>query len=340
MDKNPPSPRRSPRLPIACVGLLSCLLLVPAANAGLLRERIQARLAERQTATNDTDEFNDADATSHALPAGVRVLRNVAYGTDEKQRLDVYLPTQTTANAPVIFMVHGGAWRTGDKAMSNVVDNKVARWVPKGVVFISVNYRLLPQTDPLTQAQDVATALAFAQQNASQWHADPTQFVLMGHSAGAHLVSLLAANPNLINQSNPHWLGTVSLDSAAYDIPAIMATKHYRFYDKAFGTDAAYWQSTSPSWQLKPQSPAAFLAVCSTKRPDAPCDQAEQFVLKAQQQHFTATRQPEPLTHKEINQQLGLDNDYTHKVETFLAALSPSWCQHIVSDPATMCSRN
>lgn len=46
--------------------------------------------------------------------------------------------------APVIFMVHGGARRTGDKAISRVVQEKVARWVPKGFVFISVNYRLYP----------------------------------------------------------------------------------------------------------------------------------------------------------------------------------------------------
>jgi arylformamidase len=339
MGKNQHKPRYS-RLQIACVGLLSCLFLAPPANAGLLRDRLQARLAERQAAVNNNDEFTDAETTSSSLPAGVRVLRNLAYGPDEKQRLDVYLPTQTITNAPVIFMVHGGAWRTGDKAMNNVVENKVARWVPKGVVFISVNYRLLPQTDPLSQADDVATALAFAQKNATKWHADPTQFVLMGHSAGAHLVSLLAADPSLANKHGDlNWLGTIALDSAAYDLPAIMANKHYRFYDKAFGADSTYWQAASPFWQLQPQQ-TNFLAICSTKRPDSPCDQASQFVLKAQQQHFTAMLQPEPLTHKEINQQLGLDNDYTHKVEAFMTTLSQPLCQRIVSNPATMCFRN
>ena len=65
-------------------------------------------------------------------------------------------------------MVHGGAWRMGDKAASNVVENKVARWVPRGVLFISANYRLLPEADALAQANDVARALARAQEVAAR----------------------------------------------------------------------------------------------------------------------------------------------------------------------------
>ncbi|WP_394698891.1 alpha/beta hydrolase [uncultured Tolumonas sp.] len=314
------------------------------AQAGLLRERLQERFAERHAATavktTENDEFTDTSEASNSLPAGVRVIRNLAYGTDAKQRLDVYLPTHPLTSAPVIFMVHGGAWRTGDKAMSNVVDNKIARWVPEGIVFISINYRLLPQADPLLQAQDVATALAYAQKNATRWGADAHQFVLMGHSAGAHLVSLLAADPTLATRrSAQSWLGTVSLDSAAYDIPRIMAAKHYRFYDKAFGSDPAYWQAASPSQQLKAQQ-TAFLAICSTQRPDKPCDQAGDFVAQAKSLQIAASLQPEPLTHKEINKQLGLNNAYTQQVETFLAGLSQPLCLRIVPDKATQCSRN
>ncbi|MBU6249022.1 MAG: alpha/beta hydrolase, partial [Xanthomonadaceae bacterium] len=57
------------------------------------------------------------------LPAGTRVVRDVAYGPDALQRLDVYAPAGAH-DAPVILMVHGGGWRRGDKAMSNVVANK------------------------------------------------------------------------------------------------------------------------------------------------------------------------------------------------------------------------
>jgi acetyl esterase/lipase len=62
-----------------------------------------------------------------ARSANVTVVRDVSYGTDRKQRFDVYAP-KGVRNAPVILMVHGGAWRIGDKRSRGVVENKVARW--------------------------------------------------------------------------------------------------------------------------------------------------------------------------------------------------------------------
>jgi len=58
------------------------------------------------------------------------VLSDMAYGKHKKQVLDIYYPATKPKNAPVIFMVHGGAWRVGNKASKSVVKNKVAHWVP------------------------------------------------------------------------------------------------------------------------------------------------------------------------------------------------------------------
>lgn len=71
---------------------------------------------------------------------------NVPYGPDPEQRMDVYFPTHPV-NAPVLFMVHGGAWMIGDKTMSRVVTNKVAHWIPEGYIFISIDYRMLPEAE-------------------------------------------------------------------------------------------------------------------------------------------------------------------------------------------------
>jgi BD-FAE protein len=78
------------------------------------------------------------------LPEGVTLHQDVAYGGDPAQRIDVYLPPQPQ-RAPILFMVHGGGWRRGDKDNPGVVDNKVARWVPKGIIFVSVDYRMMPE---------------------------------------------------------------------------------------------------------------------------------------------------------------------------------------------------
>jgi arylformamidase len=74
----------------------------------------------------------------------------------------------------------------------------------------------------------------------------------MGHSAGAHLVDLLAADPKIaFHEGAKPWLGTVSLDTATLDMEETMRGRHYGFYDAAFGKDPAYWAETSPIHRLK-----------------------------------------------------------------------------------------
>lgn len=286
-------------------------------NAQTIRERIAERLAHRQQV--DEVEQEDGDNTPFN-PENSTVQRNVSYGSDSAQRLDVYIP-KNAQNAPVILMVHGGAWRTGDKAMNRVVENKANRWLTKGIIFVSINYLLLPKADPLTQANDVALALAKAQSLAPSWGGDAKRFVMMGHSAGAHLVALISANANIAKQQGAQpWLGTVMLDSAAYDLEKTMLSKHMPFYDKAFGTDSAFWKSTSPSYQLS-QKTIPMLAICSTTRKDKPCTQANAFIEKAIKLGTQANVLQVAMSHKEINENLGLPSDYTDKVEAFMRSL-------------------
>ena len=285
-----------------------------------LRERIHEYRAAHQT--SQAADLDDDASTGIALPPGVKVLRDVAYGDDSNQRMDVYLPRQA-ANAPVIFMVHGGGWRRGDKAMKSVVQNKVNRWVTRGFIFVSTNYRMLPNADPLVQAQDVATALAAAQSKAASWGGDPAKFILIGHSAGAHLVALLSASPAMAYQAGARpWLGTVALDSAALDVVQIMETRHMRLYDPAFGTDPAFWRKASPFHILSAGAPS-LLAVCSSRRNDS-CVQAQGFVDKATSLNARMRVLKENLTHKEINEQLGVQGAYTDAVEAFMTALDGS----------------
>ena len=79
-----------------CVSIVLLAAIACHASAGPRRDRLEARRAARPSA--DTP-----------LPAGVKVLRDVAYGSDRAQRFDVYIP-KDAARAPVIFMVHGGGW--------------------------------------------------------------------------------------------------------------------------------------------------------------------------------------------------------------------------------------
>jgi len=255
---------------------------------------------------------------------GSLVSADVAYGPDARQRMDIHRPPKA-AKAPIIVMLHGGGWRHGDKAMRAVVNHKAAHWVDHGVLFISVNTRLMPQADPLEQARDLARALARVQRDAVSLDGDPARIVLMGHSAGAHLVSLLAASPGLQSDAGVRpWMATVSLDSAAYDIEAVMRRDHFRLYDQAFGTDARLWRDASPAHQLRRPGPPQ-LAVCSSTRPDKPCRDAERYLDQARALGMVFELLPVALSHRAINDDLGEPGDYTARVDAFLRRIDPAW---------------
>jgi acetyl esterase/lipase len=302
--------------------LLPALLLLSmtAQAAGPLHDRIAERRAAAPAPQGELDE--EGDGAPIALPDGVRRLAGQSYGADPLQRYDVYLPAKPD-HAPVILMVHGGAWRTGDKSNSQVVQNKVRRWAPRGVIVVSINYRLLPGTGVAQQARDVAAALASAQARAASWGGDPRKFVLMGHSAGAHLVALLAAAPaQALSGGAMPWLGSVALDSAAMDVTSLMQQRHFPLYDKAFGADPAYWTAVSPVAQLKAGGPP-LLAVCSSRRREA-CPQAQGYATRAAALGLRAQVLPQDKSHREINETLGQPGPYTDAVEAFLSSLDPA----------------
>ncbi|AIF46996.1 alpha/beta hydrolase [Dyella japonica] len=254
----------------------------------------------------------------HAAVA-MEIRHDLAYGAAPAQRLDVYLPA-TPHDAPVIVMVHGGAWMIGDKSHRAVVEPKATHWTQAGYVFVSVDYRLWPQAGPLEQANDVADALAYVQQHAKAWGADPSRIVLMGHSAGAHLVALLSSSPSLATgRGAQRWLGTVSLDAGAIDVPGIMGAPHAGFYDRVFGKNPASWREASPIDRLG-RDALPILLVCSRQR-KASCPHNEGYAAKAQGLGVRASVLPEPLTHGQINATLGEPGDYTGAVDAFLHGL-------------------
>lgn len=291
--------------------LLATVAFATLALPGNTQERLRERVEQRREA-----------GTAAAFPAGTRIERDIAYGPHPQQRYDVYLPSRLPPHAPILLMVHGGGWRIGDKASPGVVGDKATHWLGKGFVFVSVNNRLLPDADPLQQARDVATALADVQMRASSWGADPKRVILMGHSAGAHLVALLGTSPTLLKEARAiRPLGVVSLDSAAMDVPLKMASPHLpRLYPDAFGSDPAFWASVSP-YQLVTPSALPMLVVCSSRRVDS-CPQGRALAAKAGKLGVPMQVLPEDLTHAQINHTLGRDSDYTRQVS--------DWIDHVL----------
>ena len=101
-----------------------------------------------------------------------------------------------TDRAPLVIFVHGGGWKRGDK--NNATGQHKARhYVRQGYAFASINYRLVPDATVEQQAADVASAVAYLRGNAQRLGIDAKLIVLMGHSAGAHLVALVGTRPTI-----------------------------------------------------------------------------------------------------------------------------------------------
>ena len=286
---------------------------------GLLAAFLAARFGAGdgdEPAAQDDDE--GSGGPQFDPPEGIGVERDLAYGEHPAQRLDVYRP-RTAPNGGVIVLVHGGGWRRGDKAGQRLVRNKVSHWVGRGWILASINYRLLPDAGPVVQADDVARALGFIQDRCAAWGADAASCVLMGHSAGAHLVALLAADGAIAGRQGARpWMSTIAIDTAAYDLVALMQARHFGLYDEAFGADSQYWREASPMHRLQAPPAAPLLMVCSSRRDDA-CGPAQAFAGCIQALGGQARVLPVDLGHFEINRQLGLDPAYTAAVDAFLA---------------------
>jgi acetyl esterase/lipase len=112
---------------------------------------------------------------------------------------DIYRPlgsvprfSEDGRGLPAVVIVHGGAWRHGDKG-ENVAWNQ--RLVERGFVIVDIQYRLAPETDWRGAVDDIWTAMAWLRTNARELNVDPDRVALLGRSAGAHL-ALLAAYSN------------------------------------------------------------------------------------------------------------------------------------------------
>ena len=134
-------------------------------------------------------------------PAPARVIRNVAYAAHDHGKLDVYLPRTPAARRPIALFIYGGSWQSGEKAMYAFVGRTLAA---RGIVTAIADYRVYPEVKYPEFLQDNAEAAAFVKSQASAWGADPHQFYLIGHSAGAYDVAMLGLDRR--------WLAAVGMD--------------------------------------------------------------------------------------------------------------------------------
>ena len=187
---------------------------------------------------------------------GVRVVRGIAYlpdahYADNKDKLDLYLPEGRT-NVPVIVSYYGGALMAGDKDQEEFIGR---RFAAAGFATAVVNYRLSPAVTHPAHVQDAAASFAWVKRNIAKYSGNPDQVFIIGHSAGAYLVALLATDERHVaahKLSLRDIRGVVPV-SAFYWVerPGVAPDR-----DKSvWGTDTRVWTDASPAHHLRKDAP-------------------------------------------------------------------------------------
>lgn len=190
----------------------------------------------------------------------VTIVRDVDYVAnadyrDGKDRLDIYVPAGVR-NAPVIFSIHGGALEAGDRREETFVGQ---RFAGAGYVTVVISYRLSPDVSHPAHIQDVAAAFAWVTRNIARQGGDPGRILVIGHSAGAYLAMLLAADPR--------WLSAHMLTSRA--IAGVVPVSGFYWVDREgvapdrpayiWGRDRKVWVDASPAHYLRRDMPPVLL---------------------------------------------------------------------------------
>ncbi|HVK14148.1 MAG TPA: alpha/beta hydrolase [Gemmataceae bacterium] len=249
-----------------------------------------------------------------AAAAEPKVHRDLAYAEprNAKQTLDVYAPAQGKGH-PIVVWVHGGGWQAGDK---KDVDHKPQAFVDRGYVFVSVNYRLLPDKVTIGQmAEDVATAIRWVHDHARDYGGDPDTILVMGHSAGAQLAALVCTDGSYLKAEKVQLSvikGCVPVDGDTYDVPMQIKTVEQRradIYRKKFG-DAASQVALSPVTHVaRDKGIPPFLILHVADHPETK-GQSQRLAGALEASGVPAKAYPaEGKTHTTINTELGLPDD-------------------------------
>lgn len=184
---------------------------------------------------------------------------------------DVYSPTTAAPKSgfPVVVVVHGGGWISGDKWTLEGYSRMLAQ---NGMVAVTINYRLAPAHKFPAQVDDVRQALLWVKANARRLSLDLSRLGLFGYSAGGHLSALVASladEPIEVQASASRW---DSKDQKWKQLPAIRAVCaggppcDFRSYSKgnkslsyflggSRGEKPAVYQAASPAAHVSKNDP-------------------------------------------------------------------------------------
>ena len=179
---------------------------------------------------------------NRGIDPATKVTRDLAYGPDERHRLDLFV-REGTSNASVLVFLHGGGFTMGNKHTegSPFYSNVGEFAARQGWVGVPMTYRLAPEHKFPSGAEDVAAAIAWLRENVAQYGGSPEKIVVAGQSAGASHVAAYVAHKRFHVAERGGIAGAV-LMSGIYDTLSTPANDAHRAY---YGEERAMWGPAS-----------------------------------------------------------------------------------------------
>ena len=217
------------RLIVAACGLA----MLSTASSAQVPADIAAKVRAAGQAMDPSVGALYAPLFSETVRKGVTIQRDIAYGADPLQKLDVYTADAPAGKKlPVLLFVHGGGFTRGSKHAESFYPDNLTWWAAKtGMVGVNIDYRLFPANPWPTGAKDLASAIAWTKANIAKYGGDPDHIILFGHSAGANHVADYAAHPEVRGAEGASVKGVVLLSPAYSTAPGAKPAAYY-------GTDA------------------------------------------------------------------------------------------------------
>jgi acetyl esterase/lipase len=157
----------------------------------------------------------------------VAVYRDLVYETigERELHLDVFQPRCSSGKeTPVVVMIHGGGWRSGEKNMEHYMAGVYAK---NGIAAVCLEYRMSMEAKYPAALQDIKTGIRWVRAMAAKYHFDPLRVAIEGESAGGQMASLIGA----MNEKYPKYQTTTykrysDKVQAAIDVDGVLAFIH------------------------------------------------------------------------------------------------------------------
>ena len=194
-------------------------------------------------------EFPQAQIVRASLPLGVLAEKDIVYASLPESplgkrdlHLDLFRP-EKPGKYPVLLLVHGGGWRSGNKSMDIPLAQQIAA---KGYVTAAVEHRLSPEALYPAAVYDIKAAVRFLRANAKKYNIDPKRIAIGGSSAGGQLASLVGVSAGVAKFEGPE--GNSRVSSAVQAIIDIDGVLDFNTPDEKGKDEEAAKRSAGALW--------------------------------------------------------------------------------------------